>query len=135
MIVSPRARLCECPSSSQCTMSAGILDVALDMDATGCIRGSFRMTAEGIEGEITTDRSTTRQLLADRAEELNEAIAKATGEACHCSFSWNATVEANGIYEEANPGFEVTKEQREVQTSKLYGLARSFIDILGSLRG
>ena len=113
----------------------GLVDVALDMDATGCIRGSFRMTAEGIEGEITTDRSTTRQLLADRAEELNEAIAKATGEACHCSFSWNASVEANGIYEQTNPGFEVTKEQREVQTSKLYGLARSFIDILGSLRG
>jgi hypothetical protein len=111
----------------------GLVDVALDMDATGCIRGSFRMSADTIEGVIATDRQTTRQTLAEHASELMEAIAKQTGTEARLSFDWNETVEANSIYEATTTDYETTTEKSEVQTGKLYGLARCFIDVLGKL--
>ncbi|MCR5641253.1 MAG: DUF6240 domain-containing protein [Lachnospiraceae bacterium] len=111
----------------------GRVDVALDMESTGCIRGSFRMSAEGVTGEIATDQMSTRALLLEHANALNEAMAEATGRMCTCKFSWDESISANSIYSENETEFETTKEQSETQTAQLYGLARSFIDILSRI--
>ena len=111
----------------------GQVDVALDMDATGCIRGTFRMNAESIEGMVETDRPTTRQQLAEHATELMEAIARQTGIETRLTIGWNETVEANGIYDTTAVDYVTSTERSEVQTGKLYGLARCFIDVLGKL--
>ncbi|MCR4999995.1 MAG: DUF6240 domain-containing protein, partial [Lachnospiraceae bacterium] len=77
----------------------GQVDVALDMDVTGCIRGTFKMKGGTIDGVISTNRQTTRQTLAEHEAELVKAIARKAGMAANLSFSWNETIEANSIYD------------------------------------
>ncbi|MCR4999415.1 MAG: hypothetical protein K6A05_06190, partial [Lachnospiraceae bacterium] len=78
-------------------------------------------------------RQTTRQTLAEHEAELVKAIARKAGMAANLSFSWNETIEANSIYDSVATDYETTTEQSEVQTGKLYGLARCFIDVLGKI--
>lgn len=111
----------------------GLVDVALDMNETGVITGSFRY--EG--GEINGNLSFENRDVADLFTEHMPAFAAAMQEACELpvSFRFAADTAANvdDFYEEKDPGFAVSEEKDEVSTKVLYGIARSFIDEVSEL--
>ena len=49
------------------------------------------------------------------------------------SFGWENNLDTDAAFENDKYDFETTTEKREIQTSKLYGIARAFIQTLGEI--
>jgi hypothetical protein len=75
----------------------------------------------------------TRKLLSSHMGLLAAAMQKEADLPVALSFGWDSTLDANEIYEDKAYDFETTTEKREIQTSKLYGIARAFIQTLGEI--
>ena len=110
------------------TEEKGLVDVAMDTEPTGVIRASFRYEAGTVEGELSFDRQDVRDLFAEHANLLAEAMGQETELPVSFSFGVNSKADANDIYGEKDYGFDVTEERTEVSTKVLYGIARSFIE-------
>lgn len=113
----------------------GMVDLALDMEATGTIRASFRYDTDGVYGSVTTSLSATRNLLAGVADELTASMEEAAGTTVNLTLGEDRSAGANDIFNETQTDFAVREdgERPEVQTRVLYGIARSFIQTVGSL--
>ena len=111
----------------------GQVDLALDMEATGVVRASFRYEADGVFGTVTADRSATTELLEQAKEELNRTIRDIAGVPVEISVKQDRFAKADRIFEE-EPVVTPREdgERPPVQTKVLYGIARSFIDAVGS---
>lgn len=111
----------------------GQVDIAFDMESTGAVSASFKYEGNSLDGTLTTSSQATRELLSARMGELASALQSAAEMPVSLSFGWEETVDANAIYEKTEYEFETTTEHREIQTTKLYGIARAFINTLGEI--
>ncbi|MDD6195055.1 MAG: DUF6240 domain-containing protein [Lachnospiraceae bacterium] len=110
------------------TEEKGLVEVALDTEPTGVVRASFRYEAGTVEGALSFDRQEVRDLFADHAHLLAEAMGEETELPVTFSFGVDETIDANDIYGNSDGNFETTVERSEVSTKVLYGIARSFIE-------
>lgn len=111
----------------------GQVDITFDMESTGTVSAAFRYEGNSLDGTITASSQMTRELLSSHMGLLAAAMQKEADLPVALSFGWDSTLAANEIYEDKAYDFETTTEKREIQTSKLYGIARAFIQTLGEI--
>ena len=111
----------------------GQVDITFDMESTGVVSAAFRYEGDSLDGSLSTSSQATRELLSSHMRDIASAMQKAVEMPISLSFGWDESIDANSIYEEKDYGFETTKERREIQTTKLYGIARAFIQTMGEI--
>ena len=112
------------------TEKKGLVDVALSMEQTGAVHGSFRYEAGEISGEVTFERKELTQMFSEQMPYLAQNMQEETGMPISfvCGQDRHATDDV--FAELPAPEFEITQEQDSVTTQALYGVARSFIRTL-----
>jgi hypothetical protein len=111
----------------------GQVDITFDMESTGVVSAAFKYEGNSLDGTITTSSQTTREMLSAHMGLLAQAMQREADLPVALSFGWEKDLDANAIYDETSYDFETTTEQRQIQTSKLYGIARAFIQTLGEI--
>ncbi len=111
----------------------GLVEVAMDMEDTGVVHGSFRYEAGEVQGDLSFEKREVQMIFADHMHLLAEAMSEETELPVSFKFAWDNKTDISDFYQEKDPGFEVTKEQSEVSTKVLYGIARSFIDTMNEI--
>lgn len=111
----------------------GQVDLALDMEATGPVRATFKYDTDGVYGTVTSSLDQTSRRLRDILEQLEDSVSQASGIETHVEIKGDRRVDANSIFDESNVDFEKaeSEEKPAVQTRVLYGIARAFIDTIG----
>ena len=114
----------------------GLVDIAFDMEVLGTVRASFQYDTDGVYGSVTSSLSAASNMLAGISEELEGAIEEAAGVQAHLTVEEDHTLDVNEIWNEPRADFVIRGdgERPEVQTRVLYGIARSFIGVLGVLK-
>ncbi len=110
----------------------GLVDIAFDMESTGCVSAAFHYEAGTIEGRINSSSQDTRNLLAEHMGLIAENMTKATGTGVSFTFGWDSLLDAGELYDSPAQQ-EAENKTQGVQTSQLYGLAKSFVDTLGEI--
>lgn len=105
----------------------GLVEVAMDMDETGVVYGSFRYEAGEISGDVSFEDKKVQEIFSQHMHLLAEDMQEATGLPVSFKYSWDKKTDISDFYQERDPGFETTTEEDEVSTKVLYGVARSFI--------
>lgn len=111
----------------------GLVEVAMDMDETGVVYGSFRYEAGEISGEVSFEEKNVQEIFSQHMHLLAADMQEATGLPVSFKYSWDKNTDISDFYQEKNPGFETTKEENEVSTKVLYGVARSFIHSISEI--
>ena len=111
----------------------GQVDITFDMESTGVVSAAFKYEGNSLDGTITASSQATREMLSAHMGLLAQAMQREADLPVALSFGWENDLDANSIYEDKEYDFEVTTEKRQIQTSKLYGIARAFIQTLGEI--
>lgn len=111
----------------------GLVEVAMDMDETGVVYGSFRYEAGEISGEVSFEEKNVQEIFSQHMHLLAADMQEATGLPVSFKYSWDKNTDISDFYQDKNPGFETTKEENEVSTKVLYGVARSFIHSISEI--
>jgi hypothetical protein len=111
----------------------GQVEITFDMESTGAVSAKCKYEGNSLDGTITAGSQMTRELLSSHMGLIAGAMQKEAELPVALSFAWDTSLDANSIYEESDYDFETTTEKREIQTSKLYGIARAFIQTLGEI--
>ena len=111
----------------------GQVEITFDMESTGAVSAKFKYEGNSLDGTITASSQMTRELLSSHMGLLASAMQNEAELPVALSFGWDASLDANSIYENGTYDFETTTEKRQIQTSKLYGIARAFIQTLGEI--
>ena len=110
----------------------GQVDVALDMENIGAVSASFKLNGDALDGNIRVSTQATRDLLSDNMRTLGDRLSEACSMPVGLTVGLDEQVDANGIFTD-RPDFETTAERSEIQTRKLYALARAFIQGFGEI--
>ncbi len=108
----------------------GLVDIALDMDETGTVYGSFRYEAGEVMGDISFERQEVQNIFAEHMQLLAESMREETGLPVSFRFGWDKQTSVDAFYEDKELDFEPTEEQDAVSTKVLYGIARSFMNTM-----
>ncbi len=111
----------------------GQVDILFDMESTGAVSAKFKFEGNSLDGSITTSLQATRELLSSHMANFAAAMQKAADLPVALSFGWENNLDTDAAFENDKYDFETTTEKREIQTSKLYGIARAFIQTLGEI--
>ena len=111
----------------------GQVDILFDMESTGAVSAKFKFEGNSLDGSITTSSQATRELLSSHMANFAAAMQKAADLPVALSFGWENNLDTDAAFENDKYDFETTMEKREIQTSKLYGIARAFIQTLGEI--
>ncbi len=111
----------------------GQVDILFDMESTGAVSAKFKFEGNSLDGSITTSSQATRELLSSHMANFAAAMQKAADLPVALSFGWENNLDTDAAFENDKYDFETTTEKREIQTSKLYGIARAFIQTLGEI--
>ena len=112
----------------------GLIKMALYMESKGTVSTTFRYEADEVNANVECDRADVRNRLMEKKESIEEAMKEATGFTFNFSFVRETGVTVNDVYNWQLGNFEVVdKRDNEVQTEALYGIARSFMDIMSSI--
>lgn len=116
------------------TNENGLVKLALYMESTGTINSTFRYEKDAVNANITFDNSSVRDAFASEAQMIAERMREETGFSFTFSFAREVGISVNDIYKIENGSFEVTEDRsNEVQTEALYGIAKSFISLMGEM--
>ncbi len=110
---------------------AGLIKMALYLESTGTMSTTFRYEA----GQVSANVECQTARMRDRFEEQAATIAQTMEEHTGFSFSFSFTrvegVSVNDVYNWQIGNFETTESRDDkVQTEALYGIARSYIDVI-----
>ena len=115
------------------TEEKGLVDVALHMDESGVISGSFRYEHGEITGDVDFEKQEMAGLFSEHMPYFANAMREATGLPVSFRYGTDASIAVDDFYEEKDVDFAVTKEQDPIATKVLYGIARSFVEEMGEL--
>lgn len=118
----------------------GIVDVMFESEATGKVAATFQAKEDGISGFIASDNRDTRELLAENSEKIEQAVQGEQNEQLILRFAYMEDLDLNrfsGVAVSKNmsnhivgteqPKADKASETYQVQTSRLYHIAESFI--------
>ena len=97
------------------------------------VYGSFRYEAGEISGEVSFEEKNVQEIFSQHMHLLAADMQEATGLPVSFKYSWDKNTDISDFYQDKNPGFETTKEEKEVSTKVLYGVARSFIHSISEI--
>ena len=110
----------------------GRVEISLDMDSTGALSADFIMNGDALDGNIRVSSAAMRDLLSENLRTLGDRLSGAADIPVGLTVAMDEAVDANDIYTD-RPDFETTTERREIQTRKLYAVARAFIQGFGEI--
>lgn len=115
------------------TEEKGLVDIAFKTEISGTVRASFRYEKEGITGEIDCDRRDTQETFSRNMGILADRMQKAADVGVTFTFGWKENLSTADIYGQEESDFVTTREREPVLTSKLYGMAKAFVDAMGDI--
>lgn len=112
----------------------GAFKLSLFSEALGNVNASFKYSEGGIHGNVSAASENTKKLLESKADELNEKMAGISESSVSITYSWDESLDTNYVFRDnlSEYDFEIApadeKEKNEIQTSRLYAMARAFIE-------
>ena len=110
----------------------GQVQVSLDMESIGSVSADFRLNGDALDGNIRVSSPATRDLLSENIRALGDRLSGAAEIPVGLSVRLDETIDTNSIYSD-RADFETTSQRREIQTRKLYAVARAFIQGFGEI--
>lgn len=114
----------------------GAFELSLFSEALGHVNASFKYSEGEILGTVSADSENTKELLESKSDELIEKMTEISESHVSISYSWSETIDANFVFNDnsKNYDFEIEpageKDKSEIQTAKLYLMAKAFIESL-----
>lgn len=113
------------------TERKGIVDVTMETEARGKIAATFQAKNNGVNGMIAVDRQETRDYLQEHADLLKETLGGEENPQIHYAYIKDLDLNhfSMGLFgvEAEKEGQNTAAESRQVQTTRLYHIAESFI--------
>lgn len=112
------------------TKKRGMVEIMFEMSKAGRVAASIAAKEDGISGLVAADSKELQELLAGKADSIVEAIGE--GGSLQCTYAKDldfAQFSGNTVNEEADG----TNPEYEVQTARLYKIAKSFIEAVKEL--
>lgn len=110
----------------------GTVDIAMESELRGKIAATFQAKEEGIHGLVVTDNLETKELLSENASKLIGQIDEESSLNVAYMDDLNLNQFSNGVSEEERTAGE-GGETYQVQTTRLYHIAESFIRSMQNL--
>ncbi|MBO6214981.1 MAG: flagellar hook-length control protein FliK, partial [Lachnospiraceae bacterium] len=112
----------------------GLVDIVFNTDTLGTVSASFKYEEGAVNGEVTSAKNATRELLSEHAGMLAQRVFEESGISATLSFGLSDAVNSRDVYGRV-PGYEDTEadQRSEVSTRRLYGIARAFISALSEM--
>ncbi len=110
----------------------GQVDIALDLSDMGSVSASFRLNGDVFDGHIRVATEAARDALSDNLSNLSDRLSSIAGFPVGLEVGLDESVDSSAIFTD-RPDYETTSERREVQTKKLYAMARAFIQGFGEI--
>jgi hypothetical protein len=110
----------------------GVVDITMESSLRGKIAATFQAKENGISGLIATDDSETEELLQEKSEKLVELLGEDEEMDIHYAHLQELDLRqfSNGLFG-VDAADEVSQgENSEVQTTRLYHIAESFIRVI-----
>ncbi len=132
------------------TKKKGMVDIMMDINRMGKVAAKFEAKENGISGLIASDQKDTREFLAEHLGIFSETIQEQDGESVDlsCAFVQNLDLDRfSSSVEKTETGFQLEASQEEktqekssgedyeIQTSRLYHMAESFIRVIKEIAG
>ncbi len=112
----------------------GMVNITLDTGRFGKIAAELKAKQKGFSGYVVTDSRQTLDLLRDKEEEIEQALAEVDEGPLELNFIMNSGLDLNRFTTKSGVGEEPESEElKEVQTKTLYGMADSFIRVITHL--
>lgn len=114
----------------------GFVDIMFESRFTGKVAASFEAKEKGISGMAATDNERTKEILEKSAEKMIEQMIDESSEEIQFSavFAEKLDLEQYGKNaEKSHTADEEKSSDTAVQTSRLYGIAKSFIETVKEL--
>jgi hypothetical protein len=107
----------------------GVVDITMESSLRGKIAATFQAKENGISGLIATDDSETEQLLQEKSEELLAQLGEDEETDVHYAYMQDLDFGhfSNGLF---GVNAESQETGSEVQTTRLYHIAESFIRVI-----
>ena len=116
------------------TGEAGIVKMALYMEKTGTIATTFHYEAGEVSANVECETAELRDRFAASSEVISSVMEEKTGFSFSFSFTREAGVSVNDIYNWQLGNFEaVENRDNEIQTEALYNIARSYLNVIGEM--
>ncbi len=117
-------------------MNAGVVKMAIYLQETATIQTTFHYEAGEVTANVECDTADRRDALASLADHLSEQMQAETGFSFSFSFTKANGITASDIYNMQQGLLATTDaslEKDEIQTEALYGIARSYMKLIGEL--
>jgi hypothetical protein len=112
----------------------GLVKMAIYMEQTSTVSTTFRYEAGEVKASVECATAETRERLASQADKLSEYMQEQTGFSFTFSFTREAGLSVNDIYNWQLGNFkEVENRENEIQTEALYSIARSYLNVIGEM--
>ncbi len=112
----------------------GMVNITLDTGRFGKIAAELKAKQKGFSGYVVTDSRQTLDLLRDKEEEIEQALAEVDEGPLELNFIMNSGLDLNRFTTKSGVSEEPESEElKEVQTKTLYGMADSFIRVITHL--
>lgn len=112
----------------------GMVNITLETGCFGKIAAELKAKQKGFSGYVVTDSRQTLDILRDKEEEIEQALAEVDEGPLELNFIMNSGLDLNRFTAKSGSGEEPESEElKEVQTKTLYGMADSFIRVIRHL--
>ncbi|SFN74711.1 hypothetical protein SAMN04487831_103142 [Pseudobutyrivibrio sp. UC1225] len=112
----------------------GLVKMAVYLQQTSTVSTTFRYEAGKVKASVECATAETRERLASQADKLSEYMQEQTGFSFTFSFTREAGISVNDIYNWQLGNFqEVENRDNEIQTEALYSIARSYLNVIGEM--
>ena len=117
---------------------AGLADIAFRMENTGDVRATFQYDGEthSVNGTILTKEEKTAQLLETYTDLFAENMSREAGVDVQVQVRRDSGTDADAIFAPTETDFEQASPEEPkstLQTAKLYGMAKSFVETIGEI--
>ena len=121
------------------TGESGLVKMALYMESTGSIASTFKYEDGQVNGQLDFDDASIRDMFAGQAPLIAQTMQEECGYSFSFSFGTKSELDVNEIYKRETGAFDLDDDEKaqaksnEIQTKALYGIASSFIKVMGEV--
>ncbi len=112
----------------------GLIKMAVYLQSTGTVQTTFRYEAGSVSASVECDTASMRSKLADLVQEITSIMEQQTGYTFNFSFTRQSGISMSDLYNWNLGNFqEAATKDNEIQTEALYGIARSYMNVISQL--
>ncbi len=118
--------------------TSGLIKMALHLESTGTVSTTFRYEAGEVTANVECETAQMRELMEANVDRISEIMESETGFGFRFEFTRAQGVSVNDVYSWevgnfASDTLNQDEEENAIQTQALYGIARSYIDVIGQM--